>query len=156
MDPHDVAIQLPPEMLAGLKSLAAERNVTPGQLVRNLLEREIARGAAKRPKRADEQRVARLQRLLAPTMAAATTWGDLRARLQGHGFALRPASGGLTLHDSQGARLCKSSELGFAYSRLVKRFAAPMSGHPHKMAHLLTQQAAEEDPDDLVLIEPFD
>jgi len=157
MELHDVTLRLPREAISGLRALAAERDVTPGQVVRDLLQREMSRGAAKRPNRADEQLVARLQRLLAPTMAEAISWADLHARLAAHGCELRPAGGGLTLHDSQGTRLCKSSELGFAYSRLVRRFAAAMPGHPHRMGHLLAKRAAGEDPDDpLVLIEPYD
>ena len=136
--------------------IAAERDVTPGQVVRDLLKREISRRAAKRSERANEPLVARLQRLLAVPMAEATSWHDLHARLRQRGYELRPAGGGLTLHDAEGTRLCKSSELGFAYSRLVKRFMAPMPGHPHRMAHLLRVTAAGEDPGDLVLIEPFD
>ena len=72
------------------------------------------------------------------------------------GFELRPAGGELTLHDAEGTRLCKSSELGFAYARLVKRFAAPMPGHLHKMAHLLIKKAAERVPSDPIFCEPFE
>lgn len=151
----DVTFKLPAEAIDGLKSLAAERDVTPGQVIRDLLQRELKRGAAKRSDRADEPLVARLQRLLAVQMAAATSWSDLRTRLETLGYELRPAGGGLTLHDSDGTRLCKSSELGFAYSRFVRRFGAPMPGHPHKMAHLLRKKAAGKIPDDPILVEPF-
>ena len=142
----DVTFRLPPEAVEGLRRLAADRDVTPGQVVRDLLKREIGR-KAKRSDRADEPLVARLQRLLAVPMADATSWSDLNNRLGRAGFQLRPAGGGLTLHDAQGARLCKSSELGFAYSRLVKRFGCPMPGHPHKMAHILSPTAAGRLPD---------
>ena len=152
----EVTLKLPPEAIEGLRTLAIERDVTPGQVIRDLLQREIRRGAAKRVNRADEPLIARLQRLLAVPMAEATSWSDLHGRLQAQGYALRPAGGGLTLHNAPGVRLCKSSELGFAHSRLVKRFAAPMPGHPHKMAHLLTKKAAKQTPGDLVLIEPFE
>ena len=66
----------------------------------------------------------------------------------------RPAGGGLALHRlTTGDRLCTSSEIGFAYSRLVKRFGAPMPGHPHTMRHLLGPAAPEEVDDDFDLIE---
>lgn len=151
-----ITLQLAPETHAALMNLAAAHDVSPGQAMRELLQRELSQRPAKRPNRAGEQLVARLQRLLAPTMASATCWADLQARLVRQGYQLRPAGGGLTLHDAGGARLCKSSELGFAYSRLVRTFGAPMPGHPHRMQHLLTKKAAEIAPDDpLELFEPF-
>lgn len=153
---RDVHFKLPPETIDGLRALAEERDVTPGQLVRDLLGREIARRPAKRSDRTDEQRVARLQGLLAEPIAEARSWRDLERRLADLGYALRPAGGGLTLHDATGQRLCKASELGFAYSRLVKRFGEPMPGHPHRMAHLFTKRAAGPPPDDPVFFEAFD
>lgn len=153
---RDFTLRLPAQTIEELTARAEADDVTPGHLVRTLLHREFARAPAKRPNRADERLVARLQRLLAPTMASAASWSDMEWRLAQRGYALHPAGGGLALHDAQGNRLCKSSELGFAYSRLVRRFGAPMPGHPHRMQHLLTKKAAGADPDDLTdLIEPF-
>ncbi len=132
----------------------------PGDLARRLVLKEIRRGKAKRSaratERADEPLLARLQRLLAPTMAAATSWPDLDARLARQGYALKPAGGGLTLHNAEGRRLCKSSELGFAYGRFVERFGAPMLGHPHRMAHLSTKRVAGPKSDDPALFEDVD
>lgn len=158
---REVTFRLPPEAIDGLNARAADRDVTPGQVLRDLLRREFGRGTAKRSHRADEPLVARLQRLLAVPMAEATTWDDLHRRLGALGFSVRPAGGGLTLHGADGTRLCKSSELGFAYARFVKRFGAPMPGHPHRMAHLLgtrpaTKKAAGPLPDGLVLIADAD
>jgi len=48
------------------------------------------------------------------------------------GYVLRAAGGGLALHDWPGdRRLCKASELGFSYSRLMRRFSSPFPEHPH-------------------------
>ena len=71
------------------------------------------------------------------------------------GFALRPAGGGLKLHDAHDTRLCKSSKLGFGYARLVKRSGCAMPGHPHRMAHLLSGPAKMPEPEDFDVIEPF-
>lgn len=122
-------------------------------MIRDLLQREIKRGAAKK---AVEPLVARLQRLLANPMAEATSWSDRHARPEALDDELHPAGGGLTLHDGEGTQARKSSELGFAYSRFVKRFGAPMPGQPRTMTHLLTKKAAEPLPGDLILFEAFE
>lgn len=157
MDLETVTLRLPPEMVAHLKRKAWDRDLTLGQITRDLIARDIRRDGAKTPNRADEQLVARLQRLLVPIMADATGWDDLARRLSRRGVDLRPAGGGLVLHRlSDGDRLCKASEIGFPYARLVRRFGAAMPRHPHQMEHLLKEIAAEADPDgdhDLVLIE---
>ncbi|PIV76823.1 MAG: hypothetical protein COW55_00100 [Rhodobacteraceae bacterium CG17_big_fil_post_rev_8_21_14_2_50_65_11] len=152
---ESLTIRLAPRDLNALHGLAAEQDLSVDHIIRGLITREIRRAAdAKTRQCADERLVARLQRLLAPTMAEAIDWHDLQRRLRAVGFELRPAGGGLTLHRlPTGARLCKSSEIGFAYSRFVKRFGAPMPGHPHKMRHLLNRAHPEETDDDVDLIE---
>jgi len=133
-------LKLPRHLIGDLNDLAKAHDATPGQILRDLLERELKRHKnAKTPNRADEQLVARFQRLLARDIAAATSWSDLDHRLARKGCVLRPAGGGLVLHRLQDdRRICKASELGFAYAQLVRRFGAPMPGHPHRMAHLFT------------------
>lgn len=124
-------------------------------LLRDLIRKELKRAAnAKTRNCADERLVARLQRLLAPTMADATGWSDVQDRLARLGFTLRPSGGGLTVHRLPGGeRLCKSSEIGFAYARLARRFGAPMPGHPHRLRHVLGSSGPEDMPDDFDLIE---
>lgn len=152
-----LTIPVPPALARDLATLAQENDVTPGQIVRHLIEKELRRvRSPKTPNRADEPLVARLQRLLAADMASAVSWPDLSARLDRRGFRIMPAGGGLTLHDAIGKRMCKASELGFPYSRLVRKFRAPMPGHPHRMRHVLNDIAAGVSPDgddDFSLIE---
>lgn len=153
-----IEIALDDDMIAVCREMAQEQDITIGQLVRATMAKEISRRKnAKTPNRADEQLVARLQRLLVPEMAVATGWADIQARLARLGYALRPAGGGLVLHAvADGARLCKSSELGFAYARLVRRFGAPMPGHPHRMPHILANNPVPAGTAaDLDLIERF-
>ena len=88
-------------------------------------------------------------------MAEATSWDGLARRLKDLGYELRPAGRGLPLYDTEGIRLCKSSEPGFAHARLVTRFSAAMPGHPHRMAprpgpRAVTKKAAGPLPDGLV------
>jgi len=146
-----------PEMEAFLYQCVEEKDLSVGQVLRTLVEAEMKRKTnAKTPNRADEKLVARLQRLLVPTMASALDWNDLHARLAALNHSVRPAGGGLTIHDLvTGDRLCKSSELGFAYSRLVRKFRQPMPGHHHKMAHVLAaiRGLPSDDADDFDVIE---
>lgn len=133
MDFETVTLKLPPRLLQDAGSVAAEQDVTIGHLVRHLLKREVDRRLrGKRSVQVDETLLAALQALLARDMAEASGWEDLAVRLARHGYALRPAGGGLTLHKTScDTRVCKASELGFAYRTLVKRFGAGMPGHPH-------------------------
>ncbi len=128
-----VSLRLPEKLLSDAGRVASAQDVTIGHLVRVLLAKEVERRLhPKIPNRADEGLVAALQALLAKDMAEAEGWDDLGARLQRHGYELRPAGGGVALYKkSCGTRVCKGSELGFAYRALVRRFAAPMPGHPH-------------------------
>ena len=88
--------------------------------------------------------VAALQALLAWDMAEAMDWPDLTHRLARQGYGLAPAGGGLILIRLPcGARVCKASELGFAYRSLVKRFQTGFPGHPHGSLDL--QFASEDD-----------
>lgn len=145
-----VTLKLPDIMLQAALKLAARKDVTVGQIVRDLLAQEMRKPrAAKTSDRTDEQLLASLQTLLASDMARATSWQDLADRLAKLGYDLRPAGGGLTLHRcSCGTRMCKASELGFAYGTLVRRFGVGMPGHPH--GALVTRQ---EDKPDFTLIE---
>ena len=127
-----VTLQLPDTLLKIAARVASEQDVTIGHLVRVLLAKEVERRLnPKTPNRADEGLVAALQALLARDMAEADGWDDLAARLSRHGYELRAAGGGLALHKAScGTRICKGSELGFAYRTLVRRFQAAMPDHP--------------------------
>lgn len=127
-----VTLRMPPTLLRDVSSVAAAQDVTIGHLVRALLKKEVDRRLrAKTSSRTDERLVAALQALLARDMAEALGWQDLADRLRRHGYELWPAGGGLTLHKSScGTRVCKASELGFAYRTLVTRFETAMPGIP--------------------------
>ncbi|MDF1726305.1 MAG: hypothetical protein P1U53_01020 [Sulfitobacter sp.] len=150
-----VTVKLPPTLRSDAERLAEAQDVSIGHLVRHLLAREVNRRLnAKQPNRHDEQLIAALQALLARDMALALSWADLAQRLARHGYEVRPSDGGLTLHRcSDGARLCKGSELGFAYRSLVTRFRAAMPDHPQGALGLHFDPEPEEEDD--AVIEPF-
>ena len=128
-----VTLKLPRALLNDAGSVAAAQDVTIGHLVRQLLAKEVERRLnPKTTNRVDGGLLAALQTLLARDMAEATGWDDLARRLARHGYELRPVGGGIVLYKkSCGTRVCKGSELGFAYRSLVARFNAAMPGHPH-------------------------
>lgn len=133
--------------------LAEERDISLGQLVRDLLAKEISRCKnARPPVRADEQLIAPLRARLANDLAHAINWDDLDRRLKQKGYVLRVAGGGLALHAwPHDQRICKASELGFSYSKLLRRFQTPFPNHPHKW---LVERMLPED-DDGAVFEPF-
>lgn len=147
-------IQMHTEMVHCLNHLAASRDITLGQLMRNLASKEISRANnARPPVRADEQLIAPLRARLANDLAHSNTWEDLQMRLRNKGYELREAGGGLALHAlPNGLRQCKASELGFSYSKLMRRFQAPFPGHAHKW---LAERFLDKPVDDIELIERF-
>lgn len=65
-------------------------------------------------------------------------WAELELKLEKIDLKMKPSGGGLALWEiSTDKRVCKSSEVGWSYSTLVKRFKCPMPGHPLRMQHLL-------------------
>lgn len=151
MEMDAVTIRLPREMRIALAQIARGDDVSPGQLIRALVNKEIARRHnAKPPVSADERLIAPLRARLAADLAEALCWDDLDMRLKAKGYVLREAGGGLALHSHQsGERVCKASELGFSYSRLMRRFRAPFPGHAHTYLadRFLRVDAAEEEED---------
>lgn len=138
MNIENVTLKMPKALLRDASSVVAAQDVTIGHLVRQLLKKEVERRLrTKTSNGTDEGLVAALQALLARDMAQACSWFDLATRLRRHGYDLRPAGGGLTLHKTScGTRVCKASELGFAYRTLVARFESGMPGHPHGALNL--------------------
>jgi len=153
MTSHSVTVRLPAELARAAQDMAREADVTPGQILRDLLAREIARRhRARPPVRADERLVAPLRARLAGDLAHAPTWADLQRRLRRQGYELREAGGGLSLYRFPcGTRLCKASELGFSYARLLRRIGAPFPAHAHR--YLVARDDPDDDP---VLFEPVD
>jgi len=134
MEQTEVTIRLSTTMIAALKHVAVQDDVSIGQLIRDAITRDLRRrSAAKTSVRADERLVAPLRALLAHDFAYARDWADLANRLKNKGFGLAESGGGLVLVDLvKGERLCKGSELGHSYSQLLRKFDAPFPGHTHR------------------------
>lgn len=169
MDGRRIEILLPAELAGSAQRLAREADITVGQLVCDLLAREVGRRARSRPPaRADERLVAPLRARLAGDLAFASGWNDLQARLRDKGYILREAGGGLALHDwPADRRLCKASELGFSHGRLARRFGTPFPGRTPPPAPSTAPaprlplpppgpEGADADDDDIEVIDPLD
>ena len=102
-------------------------------IIRDAIRRDLFRRTrARKAVRPDEQLVAPLRALLADDFAYAAGWDDLQTRLRRKGYGLREAGAGLALIQLSGnRRIAKASDLGYSYSRLMRRFHAPFPGHSH-------------------------
>lgn len=164
-----VDVKLQSELADAARMLARERDVTVSQLLRELVKREIDMTRRINSIRSAEERsVEGLKSRLMPDFMASRTWPDLKTRLKNRGYCLVASSGGLALHDREtGKRICKSSEIGFGYSKLIRKMGAPFPGHPHAWLddrvlpmQQMTDIQKEKPPatdvtDDFDVIEPF-
>jgi hypothetical protein len=132
MNDAKFVLELPETLLCAARDVAAARDVSVGQVIRDALKLEIRRAAnpAGRSIRHDDRTLAVLRARYADAFAYAKNWGDLRRRLHDKGVMLREAGGGLALvADPGGARICKASDIGASLKSLAQRFRAPFPGH---------------------------
>lgn len=126
-----ITLTLHESLLRAARDVAALREITIQQLLKNALSDELARHhrTAKSPVRADERLIAMLRAKCATDFACAVTWIDLINRLLNKGIMLREAGGGLALFSApSGARLCKASDMGYSLNTLGRRFGTPYPG----------------------------
>lgn len=136
MDKCVVSVELPSALFLAVHDLATEMQGTVDDVVEDLL---IAHLAARRkgcliPKDRDERLVFALQKLLFRDLSDAISWDDLNARLHRHGYFMKVAWGGLSLHtQTSGQRLCKLHDLGFSYGQFVRRFGPGKPQDPNAL-----------------------
>ncbi|MEX3017385.1 hypothetical protein [Gymnodinialimonas hymeniacidonis] len=126
-----IAIDLPPNALAALRSRARAEQMSPATLAHKILVQALAPQirAARTPERAEEERnqplLRRLRALLADDLADASDWDDLQDRLAMHGYTLRERDGGIALYcTTTAARICQASDLSSSYADLIDKFGA--------------------------------
>lgn len=141
MESNLYQLRLPHALARAAQQIAAQRDLTVGQLLRDLLAAEISRAgpddAAQMP---PQQRKA-----LGQTFDIATGWDDLQRRLAEHRMRLMPAGNGLALYPLEGdSRICKIKAIGQSYAALVSRFGAPFPSHPHAWMAERMMAAPEE------------
>lgn len=126
-----VTFKLPLDVIARLERIAHDEDVSVGQVIREAVERDFHRREvfAAQP-RTPPPLLRPIRDATQEAFLKADGWRDLRTRLVEAGYTLREAGGGLALHDAiTGRFLCRSSEIGFGYPALMRRFGAPFPGH---------------------------
>ncbi|MBB93173.1 MAG: hypothetical protein CML68_01005 [Rhodobacteraceae bacterium] len=148
MDQETESIRLPRELKVALHDMAGQDGVSPGHFVRCLIRSELSRRSGSRPPvRPEERLIGPLRANLSEDLAHASGWGDLEWRLRSKGATLRQAGGGLTVHAQLGGhRLCNVCDLGFSYSRLMRRFGSPFPGHTHRWLAEVVLTAPDSGP----------
>ena len=156
--PVEMKIQLSEEMSEKLAKRAFSQNVSVGTVIRDALSQYLdgapvepgRRGEARKSGRrgrdvsgADESGPARtapaetvdlddLKSRFSEAVERASDWDELQERLRESGLDIAPKGGGLVVMQAgTGTELCKASDLGFAYSRLIRRYRAGWADHPH-------------------------
>ncbi len=149
-----ISLQLPPALLRAARDVAADRDLTLGELLRVALQAELRRVArpATAPDRAEERRIAMIRARFAEDFAYAQTWQELQTRLKAKGAYLQGAGGGLVVATwPAGQRLCKASQVGASIAQLARRFRAPFPGPRSGGQWIYTQTTA---PDDIEIVMP--
>lgn len=125
MNSRTVSIQLPADLALAVHDLATEQEGTVTKIVEDLLVAHLAvhKASKKTTEIVDQRLVFALQKLLFRDMAEAADWDDLDERLRRHGYYLKIAWGGLSLHtETSGHKLCNTADLGFSYVTFLRRF----------------------------------
>jgi hypothetical protein len=136
MNKRAVTVQLPSDLILAVHDLATEQEGTVAKIIEDLLVAHLAsrKGKPVKPVMADERLVFALQKLLFRDMAEAKNWVELDGRLREHGYFLKIAWGGLSLHtETSGQWLCNVSDLGFSYVTFLRRFGPGKPKNPRDL-----------------------
>ena len=85
----------------------------------------MAERPALMPSPLDSETVMLLRTVLLPHFERATSWDDLRCRLNSKGYEITFRCGHLVLADESGRPICTGSMIGTPLSRLAKRLGRP-------------------------------
>jgi hypothetical protein len=157
MELTELTLKLPPDRIRALNQMAAERDVTVGQLLRDTIDRELylSRPARAIPPRSKERLSAPVQSVLAAVFSDASDWTDLQDRLRLKGFELQMDRGTMTLYRwPRREPICPAADAGFSADLLQSRFQHPVqvadsatespkkTGGPHRPPVLKTLKVA--------------
>lgn len=153
-DMVETRFDCPPEIKNRFIAMCAERDETPGAMMRSLMKQELKSWSERRARK-DEVRneplLARLRLRVAKSYSSATSWTDFITRLSEDDLELRPMGGGLALFDLiSGERLAKASDVGPGYSDMIRRFRSGFPGHHQRQ---LVERVLTENQT-VVLVEP--
>lgn len=132
--PVEMKIHLSEEMAEKLARRAYEQNVSVGTLIREALSEFLNE---KRPVRGpvaqtSEKEVEDVRSQFVEAVERSSNWNELQEQLRAKGLDIAPKGGGLVVRRAgTNTDLCKASDIGFAYSRLIRRYRAGWPDHPH-------------------------
>lgn len=139
----EIKVMVTRPMAEGLRRLASRHDLTEGAIVREalrrLLEAEAQQSSGETPQRRysaashTRSNIEHVRTLVANAVKASSDWKDLNHRLSDEGLELAPKGGGLVVRSlSSQEDICKASEIGFPYSKLIRRFRSGFPGHAHE------------------------
>lgn len=115
--------------------MCAERDETPGAMMRYLMPQELKAWSGRKARKdevLDEQLLARLRLRVAASWSKASSWEEFVHSLAKDDLILNPAGGGLCYHSRKdGKRLAKASNAEPSYSEMIRRYKCGFPGHPH-------------------------
>lgn len=132
------------EMANDVQEIAKERDITVGALVRTALTEFIEQGRASTknsgaerlpsdPAPRPEPEREWLKATVARAVQAARDWQQLQENLGIENIEIAPKGGGLTIRWADTKEdICKASDAGFGYSKLIRKFGSGFPGHSHQ------------------------
>ena len=129
---QDHVVRLAPGQAENLRQAAQRLDISESEVIRRALnrylvpERFIARSSE-----AHDERLLRIRDYLGKVLSRARNWQEVQSMLRARGICYAPRGGGLIIKRSESDQiLCKASEVGPAYRKLVALFGH-FPGHPH-------------------------
>jgi hypothetical protein len=142
----EVKVRLSEEISDKLARRALSRGVSVGAIIREALGEfldQVPRKSNLEPAQTNTS-LGEIKSILANAVNLSTNWADLRKHLAENDLELAPKGGGLVVRStSSDSELCKASEVGFAYSKLIERFGEGLPGHHEWLAERVLAKKAK-------------
>lgn len=139
----EIKVMITQTMADALGETAARQDLTEGAIVREALRRLLEaeeKNFSVPPTVSQDSTTAHthwsienVRRIVASAVSASHDWKDLNYCLSQDGLELAPKGGGLVVRSLAPRQdICKASEIGFPYSKLIRRFKSGFPGHAHE------------------------
>lgn len=161
----EIKVSLPGGLAESAQQIAEDNGVTLDAVIRaalrNLVERETGQVQAPKAKervprlkkkyRAPQVDLEKIATRMKRAVEVSSTWDELQHELRKDGLEVAPKGGGISIvRADTKTDVCKASQVGYAYAKLIKEFQAGMPGHSHDW---LVKKVLGEAVDDEPLIE---
>ena len=137
-------VHLAPRQAEFLRDAARRMDISESEVIRRALMRYLVPDRfVARTSEAQDERMLRVRDFVGRVLSRARTWQEIQSLLRERGICYAPRGGGLIIKRVGSDQiLCKASEVGPAYRKLVAMFGH-FPGHPH--VHV-ARKVAEKDP----------